>query len=1560
MKRYLGPKIWIGLFFVLLLTNNFVFGRETSGEEEQAVAPAMSSNFEVVKAEYGVFSDKPELYTNDKVVLLNTAVNKYVSDAGDAEYSKASRWQNDNLTNIFLQKVDDPEAITPLVGGTSVYIASTTDKNLYLLGWGLVVSLRFGDIKDTRAQWTVFKKTGGEPHATDDNIKTGDEVYFRSNHEAAKDWGVNYRYLSSYFAKAAASSSDWKNQAAVWKIFKAVKGEGSVDVTNKVKSLIDAGRSFNSSNDFFTDPAPGVAKWLKVTYRVSGEEKTKWFFQGTDVKFPELKKAVISKKIETVAPEVTTVEIKSAQYGVFAEKPAIWFGDKVSLENKNSNRFIALSERDGIRYVASWRGETAAALYLRLPADPKEIGRIKNKDTVLIESSAKNFLAIGPAYRQLIFSSSTAQDSQWVLIKRGSGSQNTINDNDEILVQNKGKPSQYLFTYFNQFPVHDSKPADPQSIYIIKKSVEGDGLVDVTDKLRDLMSRGKSIKVSNLISGVSDPAPGLTKFLKIEYTFAGKDFTKWVNASLEKTVNLGVSTEFRKISGPVSEISLGFTRNGETDIWGIHALGAIYRWDWDNNSWKEVDSKEIGKAQHIANCKSSGVVLCTNVDKNVFKYKKDGWVRIKGQADRIAIGDAGSIYAIFNGVIYKATDPAAPVVDNLIDMKWSSVPLVAGDGSKALEISVGSDGSVWYLSGKKNLYRRQGESWVVVNKKLKKIFIGDSKNVWGIDDEDNLVFSSDNGKTWQTKGKNFISGSADGNGNVFLIASTNIGGGVYTNVDIVKEAEKIKQSEGAKAELEKLQTLLEQAKKDNDTVLVKKLQSQIAALRPEVSQRRLEELQRRLKNAQKLGDEKLVAKIEREIQQIKGAEVKSELTQLKEKYERERAKSDPNVEMLLRLRKKIAALETEQGTIFDNKLKKALEQKEYQDKINALELLIKAAGASGKTREKYVDALKDILQTTTPENLVFLKDLIEKVKTDSNFAQDENAKDALDNLSEDVSRRIKVATLEREAQTARLLGEKAKARKIKEQIEKLKRVTPVGEVERLRTRLAKEAAKPEWERDLKKMKALRTKIDELQAKEKTQTAQNFQAEVARAKKITDFNEKIEKFKELLSVAVKTKATRKIYVDALAELVAYRTPDQLEKLQELLRMAMYNTALIGDNTERKTFLSELYTASQSTVTRLEIIKDLQMLLGQEKFTPEQREMFVKDVNTLFNDAIVMTKEELDAFIEFLNAAMKSPHFVAQKDDIQKMLDVLQGEVPVSELIDLLKQRYTNKLDVKTEYDKQAFINALRYVADQIIKSKNQGINITDAEKSFVELLRRIKNDYSYPLNTEQRKQVGSIIKDVRSAISVPEPTESSSFSERLDYLYKLVTKDTFATSESANNYISKITSLIAKVDSAGDIEKNKFADMLNFLQIIPNITPTQKNILKSYHDRLASPKSLQGRIKSLTIQANVAIGSTDAAANFVLKLQKNLNDIITSINEGKAPAELAQLISTLKTVKNTSAFIPQKAQIEDILSKIEKKKPEEKKPEEKKPEAEKPVAPTPPPARPSPSPVKRRR
>ncbi|MFA5075379.1 MAG: tectonin domain-containing protein [Candidatus Babeliales bacterium] len=1521
MNRCFWSKLLMS-FFALLITNNFLFSQDSEQKEEGAPV-----NFEIIKAEYGVFSDKPEIYTNDKVVLLNTKFNKYLSSIGDANYSKNDKWQDDNLTNMIVQKVDNPVDITALKSGGSIFIKSINDSYLYIKAWGLFRDVSFGNEMGTKAQWTIYKKTGGEPRATGENINNGDEVYFKSNFEQTND-----RYLYSWFAEKALSDPNWRDQQAVWKISKAVKGEGAIDVTDRVKNFINAGRAFKSSNEFFTDPAPDVAKWLKISYRVSGEEKIKWFFQGTDVKFPELKRAVIPTKIEIVSTEGTVVDIKSAKYGVFDEKPEIWFGDKISLTNKKANKCISRLEGDKVKYAASWQGDIGAALYLRLAANVNKIASIKNKDTVLIESSAKSFLSIGSGWRELIFSGSTGDIAQWILLKRGSGAQDTINDNDEVLIQSKAQPSQYLFTYFNQFPVHDNQPSDEQSIYIIKKSVEGAGFVDVTDKLRDLMTSGKRIKISDVVSDVSDPAVGFTKYLKIEYSFAGKDFTKWINVSVEKTIDLGAPTGFTKVSEPLLEVSLGLTKNGDMDIWGIHALGAIYRWNWTNNTWQEIDSKIVGKAKHIANCKSSGVVFCVNADKNIFKFEEDSWIRVKGKLGKIAVGDSGSIWGILNGAIYKATDPAAPVSDDIVDIKWQSVSLV-GAGAKAEEIAVGSDSSVWYLTDKNNLYRREGNSWVLINKKLKKIFVGDSKNVWGIDEANNLVFSSNNGKTWQNKGKNFVSGSADNKNNVWLIASLDIGGGVYTNVDIAKESEKIKQTVGAKTQIGKLQISLEQAKKDNDQDLVQRIQAQIDKLKPALKERQLQDLQKELRKAQKLGDEKKIEEVKRQIQELTGIQVKSEIEKLKEEYNLERAKPDYNVDKLLRLKKQIAKLEGDRETVFDSKLKSALDQTAYQNKISSLEAIIQTAGVSPERRKKYIDALQGLLSATAPENLGYLNTLFEKVKTDTNFAQDETVKDSLDSMSENIARSIKIAKLERDAQKAKLIGETETAKKVEEQIKKLKERMPTGELERLRDKLSKEATKSEP--NLKKMKELRAKIDELQGKEDKQTTQTFQSEVDKAKNITAFNEKIEKFKELLSLAAKTEETRDIYVEALAEIVAFRTGDQLEKLQELLKMAMYNETLINNNAERKTILSELYASSQTTVTRLEVIKDLKMLLDQETFTPEQKELFIKEVNSLFDDAVVMAQEELDAFIDFLNVAMKSPHFVAQKEDAQKMLDALQGKVSVAELIDLLNQRFVQKSDVKTEYHKQSFINALRYLADQIINSKKQGISVGEAENNFIDLLTKVKNDYSYPLTSEQRKQIENISKDVTTAIIVKEPTKESGFAEKLDYLYKLVTKDTFITPDNINSYMGKLADLITQVDAAGDIEKNKFADMLNFMQYIKNISEVQKTILKRYYNRIVTPKSLEDRVKKLILQATAAIESSERAAKFIIKLQENLNEIVAKINEGKAPEGLPQLITTLKTIKNTSAFSLQKNQLDAILAAIEKKQPEVKKEIEKK-------------------------
>ncbi|MFA5074652.1 MAG: hypothetical protein WC436_00955 [Candidatus Babeliales bacterium] len=186
--------------------------------------------------------------------------------------------------------------------------------------------------------------------------------------------------------------------------------------------------------------------------------------------------ALFAKKIVTKKKEPKKTE------RVIAKGVPIRVGDQFSLKNKKWDKYIARDTiTNRIIYVDSWRDYPGAVFTSEYVSSDQNL--LITQEPVFIKFLAQKNLVLGSGWRELISSESSDENAQWIFSKVGDEEESSadVYDGDEVLVQNKLKPTQYLFSYFAQFPVHDSikfkdkmltMPADDQFIYIIEKNVK--------------------------------------------------------------------------------------------------------------------------------------------------------------------------------------------------------------------------------------------------------------------------------------------------------------------------------------------------------------------------------------------------------------------------------------------------------------------------------------------------------------------------------------------------------------------------------------------------------------------------------------------------------------------------------------------------------------------------------------------------------------------------------------------------------------------------------------------------------------------------------------------------------------------------------------------------------------------------------------------------------------------------------------------------------------------------------------------------------------------------------
>jgi len=195
---------------------------------------------------------------------------------------------------------------------------------------------------------------------------------------------------------------------------------------------------------------------------------------------------------------------------------------------------------------------------------------------------------------------------------------------------------------------------------------------------------------------------------------AGADGTVWIigtdslgngNYGIYRLVNGG------SVKAPGGAVRIAVDPQGKA--WVINAQHQIYHWNgsnWDTNPGQGMD---IGVG-------ANGDVWLIGTDHAIWKWDPvASWQKKTGAADRIAVDPRGVPWVVNSGhqIFYSPTNGAS----------WVNVP------GGALDIGVGSEGSVWIVGTDGSVWKYNGAGgWSKADGNLTNITVDNHGNPWGV------------------------------------------------------------------------------------------------------------------------------------------------------------------------------------------------------------------------------------------------------------------------------------------------------------------------------------------------------------------------------------------------------------------------------------------------------------------------------------------------------------------------------------------------------------------------------------------------------------------------------------------------------------------------------------------------------------------------------------------------------------------------------------------------------------------------------------------------------------
>ncbi|MFC1743108.1 tectonin domain-containing protein [Candidatus Riflebacteria bacterium] len=133
--------------------------------------------------------------------------------------------------------------------------------------------------------------------------------------------------------------------------------------------------------------------------------------------------------------------------------------------------------------------------------------------------------------------------------------------------------------------------------------------------------------------------------------------------------------------------------------WGVNSAGMIYVMDVRAKKWKNLP----GRAKDIG-CggRGRGVTCIIGTNKHTYKWDGRKWIDFGGAAKRVDVDKNGNPWVVNDaGVIYWY---------EVNRKKWHHIPT-----GRAIDITCGSDGSIWVLGTNKIVYKWDGKNWIKGN-----------------------------------------------------------------------------------------------------------------------------------------------------------------------------------------------------------------------------------------------------------------------------------------------------------------------------------------------------------------------------------------------------------------------------------------------------------------------------------------------------------------------------------------------------------------------------------------------------------------------------------------------------------------------------------------------------------------------------------------------------------------------------------------------------------------------------------------------------------------------------
>jgi len=323
-------------------------------------------------------------------------------------------------------------------------------------------------------------------------------------------------------------------------IVKAVYGDlpsgASVDVTKKVTEMVkDGALTVEATNDNFTDPAEGIGKKLRVEYTINGMPQARTVNENETLSILSCEtpiKLVIVKAVYGDLPSGASVDVtkkvaemaKDNSLTVEATNdnftdPADGIGKKLRVDfTINGKALVKTVDENATLTISAadlpmiGKLVVVKAIYGDLPSGAsvdvtKKVAEMVKDDSLSVDATNENFTDPAEGVGKKLRVDYTIGDVT---------ASKTVNENENLSVSGK-----------------------PTKLVIVKAEygdLPGGGKVDVTAKVAGMVKDG-ALSVDATNENFTDPAEGVGKTLRIDYTFNGVQKSKSVGENETLTIS---------------------------------------------------------------------------------------------------------------------------------------------------------------------------------------------------------------------------------------------------------------------------------------------------------------------------------------------------------------------------------------------------------------------------------------------------------------------------------------------------------------------------------------------------------------------------------------------------------------------------------------------------------------------------------------------------------------------------------------------------------------------------------------------------------------------------------------------------------------------------------------------------------------------------------------------------------------------------------------------------------------------------------------------------------------